>query len=221
MQLLASEHPRDTAGTTTLEIRYADPQRDDDFYIYVPSIRRVRRAPPLQRCEPITGAEHNPDDINGFRGKINNFNYKYLGERKVIANFSQENLPIRRKPGDYLPLDESWELHDAYVLEITPKDLSYCYQKKILYIDKSTHESIWSMTWDKSNRYWREHIGFFVPVILPDGQEVWSYGTVLSANVQNGRSTVITLARALNQGYQPSLFTLATLQTVMRGGSIR
>lgn len=221
LRLLASEYPRDTAGTTTLETRYADPQRDDDFYIYVPSIRRVRRAPPLQRCEPIAGAEHNFDDVNGFQGKISNFNFKYLGERKVIANFSQENLPIRRKPGDYLPLDESWELHDAYVLEITPKDLSYCYQKKILYIDKSTHESIWSMAWDKSNRYWREHIGFFVPVILPDGQETWSYGTVASANVQNGRSTVITLARAFNQGYQPSLFTLTTLQTVMRGGSIR
>lgn len=49
MQLRADEYPRDTAGTTTLEIRYADPKREDDLYIYVPSIRRVRRAPPIQR----------------------------------------------------------------------------------------------------------------------------------------------------------------------------
>jgi hypothetical protein len=56
MQLRADEYPRDTSGTTTLEIRYADPAREDDFYIYVPSIRRVRRAPPVQRC-----AHHSPE----------------------------------------------------------------------------------------------------------------------------------------------------------------
>ncbi|MGZ8485981.1 MAG: DUF1329 domain-containing protein, partial [Candidatus Binatia bacterium] len=53
MQLRADEYPRDTAGTTTLEIRYSDPKREDDLYIYVPSIRRVRRAPPVQRCATI------------------------------------------------------------------------------------------------------------------------------------------------------------------------
>jgi hypothetical protein len=77
------------------------------------------------------------------------------------------------------------------------------------------------MSWDKKENYWREHVGFLVPVKLPDGQEVWSYGTVISSNIQNSRSTVITIVRAFNQGYQPSLFTLATLQTVMRGGAIR
>jgi Protein of unknown function (DUF1329) len=221
MQLLASEYPRDSAGTTILEIRYADTEREDDFYIYVPGIRRVRRGPPIQRCETIAGAEHNYDDVNGFRGKITNFKYNFLGEKRILANFSQEHLPLRRKAGDYLPLDESWEMRDAYVLEITPKDPSYCYSKKILYIDKTTFESIWSLGWDKTGNYWREHVGFIVPVKLPDGQEVWSYGTVISTNMQNGRSTVITIVRAFNQGYQPSLFTLTTLQTVMRGGSIR
>jgi len=221
MQLLASEYPRDTAGTTILEIRYADDDKEDDFYIYVPGIRRVRRTPPIQRCETITGAEHNYDDVNGFRGKITNFRYKFLGEKRILGNFSQEHIPFRRKAGDYLPLDEGWEMHDAYVLEIIPKDPNYCYPKKILYIDKNTFESIWSMSWDKKENYWREHVGFLVPVKLPDGQEVWSYGTVISSNIQNSRSTVITIVRAFNQGYQPSLFTLATLQTVMRGGAIR
>jgi len=46
-------------------------------------------------------------------------------------------------------------------------------------------------------------------------------GTVVIINVQNGRSTLVDAVRNYNQGYQPSLFTLATLQTVMRGGAIR
>ena len=125
MQLRADEYPRDTSGTTTLEIRYADAARDDDFYIFVPSIRRVRRAPPLQRCATIAPSEFNFDDINSFNGKVTNFNYRLLGEKTVLGNFLQESLPFRRRQGDYLPLEEGWRLHDAYILEITHKDSIY------------------------------------------------------------------------------------------------
>ena len=63
-------------------------------------------------------------------------------------------------------------------------------------------------------------IGFFTPVKLADGREVWSVGDVVIVNVQNGRSTIVTATRAYNQGFPASMFSLATLQTVMRGGSI-
>jgi Protein of unknown function (DUF1329) len=220
MQLRADEYPRDTSGTTTLEIRYADPKREDDFYIYVPSIRRVRRVPPVQRCATISPSEFNFDDINSFNGKVTDFDYQFLGERKVLVNF-QERAPFRRRQGDYLPLDEDWEVQDAYVLEITPKDPQYCYPKKILYIHKSLFEPLWVMIWDKNRQYWKESFVFRTPVRLLDGRGVSSIATVVIVNVQNRRSTVLTATRAFNQGYQPSLFTLATLQTVMRGGAIR
>ena len=221
MQLRADEYPRDTSGTTTLEIRYADPKREDDFYIYIPSIRRVRRAPPVQRCATIPPSEFNFDDINSFNGKVTNFDYKYLGERKALANFSQGQIPFDRKQGDYLPVNEAWELQDVYALEISPKDVNYCYPKKILYIHKVLFEPLWVMIWDKNGQYWKESFVFRAPVKLLDGRGVSSIATVVIVNVQTGRSTVLTASRAYNQGYQPSLFTLATLQTVMRGGSIR
>ena len=220
MQLRADEYPRDTSGTTTLEIRYADAKREDDFYVYIPSIRRVRRAPPVQRCATISPSEFNFDDINSFNGKVTNFEYKFLGEKKTLVNFN-ERAPFRRKQGDYLPLDEDWEVQDAYVLEITPKDPGYCYPKKTLYIHKGLFESLWVMIWDKNGLYWKESFALRTPVKLLDGREVSSVATVVIVNVQNGRSTVLTATRAFNQGYQPSLFTLATLQTVMRGGAIR
>jgi Protein of unknown function (DUF1329) len=220
MQLRADEYPRDTSGTTTLEIRYADPKREDDFYIYVPSIRRVRRVPPVQRCATISPSEFNFDDINSFNGKVTDFDYQFLGERKVLVNF-QERPPFRRRQGDYLPLDEDWEVQDAYGLEITPKDPQYCYPKKILYIHKGLFEPLWVMIWDKNRQYWKESFVFRTPVRLLDGRGVSSIATVVIVNVQNRRSTVLTATRAFNQGYQPSLFTLATLQTVMRGGAIR
>jgi Protein of unknown function (DUF1329) len=221
MQLRADEYPRDTAGTTTLEIRYADPKRDDDLYIYVPSIRRVRRAPPIQRCATIAPSEFNFDDINSFGGKVSDFNYRFLGQSKMLGNFAQEQIPFYRKRGDYLPLRESWEIVDTYSLEITPKDPSYCYPRKVIYFDTQNFEALWTMIWDAKGNYWKEQFALRSPVKLADGQSALSVGSVIIVNVQNGRSTLVDAVRAYNQGYQPSLFTLATLQTVMRGGAIR
>jgi Protein of unknown function (DUF1329) len=221
MQLRADEYPRDTAGTTTLEIRYADAKREDDLYIYVPSIRRVRRAPPIQRCATIAPSEFNFDDINSFGGKITDFNYRFLGRSRMLGNFAQEQVPFYRKIGDYLPVKESWEIVETYGLEITPKDPNYCYPRKVIYFDTQSFETFWTMIWDAKGNYWKEQFALRSPVKLPDGQLALSVGTVVIINVQNGRSTLVDAVRNYNQGYQPSLFTLATLQTVMRGGAIR
>ena len=221
MQLRADEYPRDTAGTTTLEIRYADADRDDDFYVYVPSIRRVRRVPPIQRCATIAPSEFTFDDINNFNGKISDFTYRVLGKKKMLANFSQEKIPYPRKKGDYLPAEESWQVADAYVLEITPKDPDYCYPRKVVYIDPDNFEAFWTMTWDARGKYWKEVFGPRTIVQLADGQRVQSVATAVIVNIKNGRSTLVVPVRVYNQGYKPTLFTLATLQSVMRGGSIR
>ena len=220
MQLRIDSYPRDAAGTTTLEIRYADPNRADDLYIYIPSIRRIRRATTTQRCQTLAPSEFNLDDINSFNGKITDFNYKLLGEKKILANLSQERLPFNRKPGDYLPLDEKWEVVDTYVLEVTPKDPNYCYPRKLLHLNKVTFDTHWTLIWDKRGEYWKEQFGMFTPVKLADGREVWSVGDVTIVNVQNGRSTIVTSTRAYNKGYPASMFSLATLESVMRGGSI-
>lgn len=221
MQLRADEYPRDTAGTTTLEIRYADPKREDDLYIYVPSIRRVRRAPPIQRCATIAPSEFNFDDVNNFSAKISDFNYRLLGRFKMLGNFSQERIPFDRRSGDYLPIKESWELVDTYGVEITPKIPHYCYPRKHLFFDARHFEALWTMSWDAQGNYWKEAFSFRTVVKLVDGQEGISVGTVAIVNTQNGRSTLVDAVRSYNQGYQPTLFTLATLQTVMRGGSLR
>ncbi len=220
MQLRVDSYPRDASGTTTLEIRYKDPSRADDLYIYLPSIRRIRRATTTQRCQTLAPSEFNLDDINSFNGKITDFNYKYIGDKKILANISQEHLPFARKQGDYLPQDEKWEVVDTYVVEITPKDSSYCYPKKLLHLNKVTFDTHWTMIWDKRGEYWKEQFGFFTPVKLADGREAWSVGDVVIVNVQNGRSTIVTATRAYNQGYPASMFSLATLQSIMRGGSI-
>jgi hypothetical protein len=221
MVMRADEYPRDTAGTTTLEVRYIDDNRDDDLHVFIPTLRRARRAPPTERCATIAPTEFNYDDINSFNGKITRFNYKVLGERPMLGNFAKQHLTYLRKSGDYLPLDEAWEVVNTQVLEITPKDPEYCYPRKVLYLDQLTHQAIWVQVFNAKGELWKEQFNLYSMVKLADGQEVISPTSPVIINLQNGRATVFVTARAFNQGYQPSLFTLQTLQSVMRGGSLR
>ena len=46
---------------------------------------------------------------------MTDFNYRFLGERRMLANFSQAQFPFNRKRGDYLPLEEEWEIQQTYV----------------------------------------------------------------------------------------------------------
>ena len=139
----------------------------------------------------------------------------------MLGNLAQERVPFERKSGDYLPSKENWEVVEAYGVEISPKDSGYCYPRKTIYFDTRTFEVLWAMTWDGKGNYWKEQFSLRTPIKLSDGQQTLSIGTAVVTNVQNGRSTLVDAVRAYNQGYQPTLFTLATLQTVMRGGSLR
>lgn len=221
INLRVSSYPRDSAGSTTLEIRYSDPKKPDDLYLYIPSLRRIRRTTTTQRCQTLAPGEFNLDDVDFFRGKITDFNYRLAGVKKVLTNYAQEHVPYQRRAGDYLPENEKWEVQDAFVLEITPKDPTYCYPKKVLWIDKVAWETTWGMTWDRKGEYWKEMALFRIPGKLADGQIVWQQGTGYIINVQNGRSTVITTTRQFNNGLSPSLFTFDTLQTITRQGEVR
>jgi len=221
IQLRIDSYPRDSSGASTLEYRYSDPDRPDDLYLYIPSLRRVRRLTTTQRCQTLAPSEFNLDDIDFFRGKITDFNYKLAGEKKILTNYAQERVPYNRKKGDYLPSDEKWEVHEVYVLEITPKHPNYCYPKKVLWIDKVAWETTWGMAWDRRGDYWKEMMLFRIPGKLDDGQIVWQQGTGYIVNVQNGRSTVISASRKFNMGLSPSLFTFDTMQTIIRQGELK
>lgn len=221
MQFRVDDYPRDNAGTTLLEIRYHDPNTADDSWIYLPSLRRIRRLTTTQRCQTLAPSEFNFDDIQGFNGKINYFTYKFLGSKTVPIIYRQQNVPAKRNKGDYLPLEEKWELHESAIVEIKSKDPGYCYPKKVLYLNKETWRPDYAMMWDRKGEYWKEMFINHETVTLSDGRETYTTGGVFVINVQNGRSTVLEVGDQYNLGWTPSMFSLAALQEQMRGGTLK
>lgn len=226
--LSATMYPRDSAGTTILQQRYTDPTKLDDNWVFIPSIRRVRRSSTSQRCATLAPTDYNLDDvISGFNGKVPSFTYKLLGKQKVLAvhNWGGKVLPTRKK-GDYFPEDVTWGQTDAWVVEQVSKDPSYCYSKRVMWVVDPEVMISFSMirNYDRKGELWKE-----MQVSASDYDHKKLSGVtkgILNANYvtlmnhQTGRVTITAIADGstlFNMGITPQQFSLGEISQGFRG----
>jgi hypothetical protein len=95
-----STYPPEVNGLNVLIVRY-QANKDDDMWMYVPTMRRVRRFSTAQRCDSYGGSHHTYDDFWIFNGKVQSFDWKLLGEKEMYtAMQAHVNIP-RRNPGGW------------------------------------------------------------------------------------------------------------------------
>jgi outer membrane lipoprotein-sorting protein len=110
--LMVFQSPRDVAGTGYLSFSYDDEARDDDMWLYLPAMRRVKR---------ITGSGKNDD----FMGT--DFSYEDMGSRSLAKdtfNFQGE---------------EAIDGEACRVVEALPKDKSDPYGRRVVWVRKDSH----------------------------------------------------------------------------------
>ena len=87
--------PFDLKGVGLTGTRYLDPDRQDDTWLYLPSLRRVRRLSSAQRSDALFGQDTDVDSYGGYAGQIPWFDWKFLGEKEVLASFHAEQFPVK------------------------------------------------------------------------------------------------------------------------------
>src|SRR5581483_185064 len=71
--------PFDLKGVGALGNRYLDPSKQDDSWLYLPSLRRVRRLSTAQRSDALFGQDTDVDSFYGYAGQVAWMDWKYLG----------------------------------------------------------------------------------------------------------------------------------------------
>ncbi len=103
--------PADVRNTSFMNFSYTDGS-DDDQWIYLPALRRVRRISSDDKSDYFMGSD---------------FTYDDLGERHPNED---EHVLIK---------EETIDGHDCYVVESTPKDSSYMYSKTVTWVMKDSY----------------------------------------------------------------------------------
>lgn len=79
--------PADLFGTVSLTWRWHDPSKWDSTWMYVPSMRRVRRTTAANRSDSVGATDYMMDDVNGYAGKVEFFKWKLLEAKDMLVAF--------------------------------------------------------------------------------------------------------------------------------------
>jgi hypothetical protein len=159
--------PFDARGIQLLTYRYKSADgprtdaRNDDTWVYVPTLRRVRRISTAQRTDAISGTDFTFDDLFSFSGIPPQYRWECLGEMDVLApmNTKVKAYPYS-KDANFGPYglsyaSDRWELRHAVKIRFYPKNPDHPYHHKDIYIDKQTMEPLYSFAYDQKEELWK------------------------------------------------------------------
>jgi len=147
--------PFDLKGVGGMFYRYLDPARQDDSWLYLPSLRRVRRLSSAQRSDALFGQDTDVDSYYGYAGQVAWMNWKYLGERDLLGVYHAQHNPVKwADPVDWA-FDDVWEKRHVYVVEGVSKLPQYAFGKRVIFIDKETVTVPFSDIYDRSGELWK------------------------------------------------------------------
>jgi Protein of unknown function (DUF1329) len=154
--------PAEMRGAGIVSQRSARPGIDDAVWEYSSETRRLRRLPTTELSDTFgvaadgasgqmsggTGgattyaSTWDPNSAFGFSARIQDYSYRLLGERSMLASVEAENSPAQpcASDGGRTVCPENWEMRHLYVIEATakPRSLiggSVIIPKLVLYVD--------------------------------------------------------------------------------------
>ncbi len=219
--------PSSLRGYGMLRFRHISPTQDDNTWVFNPQTRRLRRQSPEILSDAIGGLPGfsggggagkgggmsgaggtayvntiDPDSYFGFAAKIEDFTYKFLGERTMLACVHARYSPERpcAEDGGRSICPEDWELRRLYIVEADQKPgKSFSIPKRILYIDSEGWFITASDQYDRDGKMWKTIAAYntFRDRPIPDAQvAIYPYKRIFQLglvdyDLQSGASTVV------------------------------
>ena len=183
--------PANIRDTALLTFDYDNPDVDDDQWLYLPALRKVRRISSSDRGDYFMGTDFTFEDMKQTP-ELPDYHWKLLGSALVDA-------------------------HDCWKVEGTPasKDImrELGYSKMIQYIRKDNHFAIQVDYWDQAGRELKHlHV-----VAMQQIQGIWSAINIEMDNVQSQHKTILEMSNQVyNTGLKDRLFTQRTLKRGQR-----
>jgi hypothetical protein len=147
--------PFDLKGVGALGNRYVESSKQDDSWLYLPSLRRVRRLSTAQRSDALFGQDTDVDSYYGYSGHIAWMDWKYLGEKEVLGSMHGEHFPVNWNKKVDWAFDDLWEKRKVYAVEGVSKLPQYAYSKRVIFVDKEGWVIPFTDIYDRSGELWK------------------------------------------------------------------
>jgi hypothetical protein len=188
--------PRDVRGLAGVRLRYADADKDDNFKIFIPTLRRTRTLTGTNGQDPIAPSlELTWDEWRSQWTKTDKRKFKYTMVKEGFVLAAPE---VGAAYDPYRP-DEAhcaltgivdMELRPVWVYDIDDRTNSYQYSKKRIWVDKELYYTQWVEMYDRRGNLWRtwDDSRWWQPTT---GLAMWR--SVIIPNVISQRHTILSI----------------------------
>ena len=188
--------PQNIKGLSVLTWNYLDPLKDQEVWLWLPSLRKVRRISQSEADDPFMGSEFTTEEMS--TRKWEDETYTMLGEKTF-------NGYTAVMSGTTYYKDKS-----CYVVEAVPKRKDWYYSKRIVWLDKDFAGLVFDEVYDPAGRKWKTFLKEYA---------IWENGCIPQMFLEGGDEftghvTAITFAEetiAFNSGLEEGFFTEKTL----------
>jgi uncharacterized protein len=182
MRMTRFLEPTDVKGTVSLLIEHTE--KDDDIWIYLPSVKKVRRLVSSNKKDSFVGTDFSYGDVIGH--KVKEWNHTLVKEEAIDG-----------KP--------------CYMIESTPRDATIKnntgYSKRVTWIQKDNLVTLKAHMYDEAGEFLKELRYADWKLAEPDKGR-WQALRLEAKNAQTEHQTVIELGSSkVNQGVKEDFFT--------------
>ncbi len=226
--------PSSLRGYGIVRLRHIDPRIEDNTWVFNPSTRRLRRQSASSLSDAIAALPGfsgggggggqvsaamgssggtafantlDPDSYFGFSAKVEDYTYKFLGEKEMLASVHAEHSPEVQCPtdGGKTICPENWELRHIFVIEADVKrGVDATIPRRVLYLDAEGWFITASDQYDRDGKLWKALVTFHTyrdrPV--PDAKiAIYPYKRIfqlglVDEDLQTGYSSVVYMPGA-------------------------
>jgi len=210
MDVYATAHPYELQGLFSVIKQVDDPDKDDQLWLYIPSMRRIRHLSTAQKTDKLPGGEDVFwDKFDTFNGNPGKFTHKMLGKKTMLAVHNgrptQEWIEGVHGSGQ----DNYWQKVEVYINEMKPKDPNYPFSKIIHYMDAKNWIPYYSDWYDQKGRL--ASVADFGYTMTAEG--VYIQNNMAHIDLLRVHSTNYSATRPhYNVGLTPSYFTVENLK---------
>lgn len=179
--------PPDVKGTVTLLVEHGD--RDDDIWVYLPALKKVRRLVSSNKKDSFVGTDFSYADVIGY--KVGEWSYKLLREETVDG---QACLVV-----EALPKTDAVKANTGY-------------SRRVSWIRKDNQMTVKADFWDEAGQPLKT-LSFGEIVQVDPKRAKWQAMRLEAANSQTGHRTVIRFENfKVNQQVRSDFFTTAYME---------
>ncbi len=188
-------HPQDVKGLSVLTWAYLTPGKEQDIWIWLPSLKKIRRVSQAEEDDSFLGSEFTVEEISTRRFGYET--YKMLGEA-VFPGYHEKLLNETFYKGT-----------PCYKILAKPKRKRWYYDKRIIWVEKTTGAVIFDEYYDKTGRKFKTIFRLYdYPKEGCITARIWEV-----KNLRTGHMDIVDIQKTwFNTGLKERFFTEKTLE---------